>query len=127
MYKGYVRPILEYADVTWHSSLTTNQTKSLEQLQRRACRIILGQRFTSYAEAVQACDLERLSDRREDHCRRLAEGLADSDRTKDLLPPSRQSAHGRNLRNAHKFTQLRFRTSRFQNSPIPYFVNLLNK
>ena len=41
VYKGYIRPLLEYADVVWNSSLTLKQTKTIEQVQRRACRIVL--------------------------------------------------------------------------------------
>jgi len=37
-----VRPMLEYASPVWHTSLTANQTKTLEAVQRRACRIITG-------------------------------------------------------------------------------------
>ena len=127
VYKGYVRPLLEYADVAWHSSITDHQSHVLEQLQRRACRIILGHRYSTYVEAAKACDLESLADRREDHCRTFAKGLSKSERTKDLLPPSRLEVHGRNLRSAHKLSQLRCRTSRFQNSPIPHYISLLNK
>ena len=108
-----------------HSSITSDQSKTLEQLQRRACRIILGQRFTSYKEAVEVCGLEFLKDRRESHCRRFAEGLAKSDRKKDLISPYRLGAHGRNLRNTHNISQLRARTSRFQNSHVPYYINLI--
>ena len=126
VYKGYVRPLLEYADVVWHSSLKIKQAKTLEQLQRRACRIVLGQDFSSYKDALEVCELETLSDRREDHCLRFAEGLANSTRTANLLPPTRSECHARNLRNAQNLSQLRFRTLRFKNSPIPYFVNLLN-
>ena len=42
VYKCYVRPVLEYGDVVWHSGLCTKQTADLERIQRRACRTILG-------------------------------------------------------------------------------------
>ena len=58
---------------------------------------------------------------------KFAEVLADIERTNDLLPPTRLESHSRNLRNANKISQLRFRTSRFKNSPIPHFIELLNK
>ena len=41
VYGGYVRPILEYADVVWHSSITFKQSRDIESIQGRACRIIL--------------------------------------------------------------------------------------
>ena len=31
VYKGYIRPLLEYSDVIWHSSLTSNQAHQLER------------------------------------------------------------------------------------------------
>ena len=125
VYKGYVRPLLEYCDSTWHSSLTAGQSKSLEQLQRRACRIVLGRNFTSYSDALSDCYLVSLSLWQESrtYCLRFAEGLSKSSRTNELLPPVRRDVHGRNLRNTDKLTQLFARTSRFQNSPIPYFIS----
>ena len=122
-----IRPFLEYADVVWNSSLTIKQAKTIEQIQRRACRIVLGHNFTSYDLALIDCEIESLASRREDHCLKFAEGLADSERTKDLLPPTRLVSHSRNLRNSNNISKLRFRTSRFKNSPIPHFIELLNK
>ena len=110
VYKGYIRPLLEYADVVWNSSLTLKQTKTIEQVQPRACRIVLGHNFLSYTKAISDCEIESLATRREDHCLKFAEGLAGIERTKDLLPPTRLESHSRNLRNAHKISQLRFRT-----------------
>jgi len=40
-YEAVVRPVLEYASLVWHTSLTANQTKTLEAVQR-ACQIITG-------------------------------------------------------------------------------------
>ena len=48
VYGGYVRPILEYADVVWHSSITFKQSRDIESIQRRACHIILGNSYESY-------------------------------------------------------------------------------
>ena len=118
---------LEYCDSMWHSSLTAGQSKSLEQLQRRACRIVLGRNFTSYSDALIDCDLDSLYDRRVEHCLRFAEGLSKSSRRNELLPPVRRDVHGRNLRNADKLTQLFARTLWFQNSLIPYCIRLLNE
>ena len=89
VYKCYVRPVVEYADVAWSSSTTAQQEKILEHLQKRACRTILGQRYTTYAAALETCGLQSLAERREGHCRGFAEGLANSERTNNLLPPTR--------------------------------------
>ena len=118
VYKGYICPLLEYADVVWNSSLTLKQTKTIEQVQRRTCRIVFGHNFSSYNKALSDCEIESLASSREEHCLKFAEGLADIERTKDLLPPTRLESHTRNLHNAHNISQLCFRTLCFKNSPI---------
>ena len=127
MYSGYVRPVLEYADVVWHSGLTAKQCNDIEAIQKRACRTILGRQYLSYDDALNSCDLDTLSGRRESHCQRFAEGLAQNNRTSSLIPPTRGECHGRNLRNNHKILPPRARTERFNNSPVPYFIRLLNQ
>ena len=41
-YEAVIRPVMEYASLVWHSSITSEQSKTLEAVQRRACRIIIG-------------------------------------------------------------------------------------
>ena len=41
-YQAVVRPVLEYASPCWQASLTKEQTKQLEDVQRRALRVIFG-------------------------------------------------------------------------------------
>ena len=94
IYKCYVRPVVKCADVAWSSSITAAQKKTLEHLQKRACRTILGQRCTctSYADAMQmlfrSAGSSLLMIWGESHCLRFAEGLANSERTNNLLPPT---------------------------------------
>ena len=88
VYRGYIRPIIEYADVIWHSSLTLKQSQTLESIQRRACKIMLGFEYVSYVNALEICDLDLLSARRETHCLNFARFLLKSERTKMLIPLS---------------------------------------
>ena len=127
VYGGYVRPIVEYADAVWHSSISVKESNDIESIQKRACRIILGGDYKSYDDALAACDIDSLHCRRVEHCRRFAEGLPKNERTKCLIPPTRFESHGRNLRNSHKISQLPAKTKRFQCSPIPFYINLLNE
>ena len=126
IYSGYIRPLLEYCDTIWHSSLTTYQSSMIERIQKRACRIILGSMYISYNNALIACKLEPLTARRERHCLKFAKSLNKSTRTSKLLPPCRKEVHERNLRNDNELTTLRIRTQRFANSPVPYLTKLLN-
>ena len=86
VYKCYVKPVVEYADVVWSSSITAAQRETLEHLQKYACRTILGQRYTTYADALEACELESLADRRVKPLSWICGGLANSERTNDFLP-----------------------------------------
>ena len=87
VYRGYIRPIIEYANVIWHSSLTLKQSQTLESIQRRACKIMLGFEYFSYVKALEICDLDLLSARHETHCLNFARSLLKSERTKKLIPP----------------------------------------
>ena len=86
VYRDYIRPIIEYADVIWHSSLTLKQSQTLESIQRRACKIMLGYKYVSYVNALEICDLDLLSALREIHCLNFARSLPKSERTKMLTP-----------------------------------------
>ena len=44
VYVCFVRPVLEYASPVWHSSLTSSLHDDLEQIQRRATKIMLPSR-----------------------------------------------------------------------------------
>jgi len=41
-YQSVVRPVLGYAFPCWHLNLTKEQTKQLEDVQRRALQVIFG-------------------------------------------------------------------------------------
>ena len=40
-YEEVIRPVMEYASPVWHFSLTSEQSKTLETVQRRDCQIII--------------------------------------------------------------------------------------
>ena len=92
VYKGYIRPLLEYSDVIWHSSLTSNQTHQLERVQKRALRIILGTDYISYANALDVCDVDRLSARREQHNLKFAQSLPKCNQTSKAWEPNSVTA-----------------------------------
>ena len=126
VYEGYIRPLLEYADVVWHPGLTQDLSNTIEAIQKRACHIILGRNFNSYEHAMGLCELDLLSERRVAHCLKFAKGLTSTSHSFDLVPPTRYQSHNRNLRNGNKITQFNTKTNRFFNSRIPYYIRLLN-
>ena len=127
VYKSYVRPVVEYADVVWHFGVTCKQSGDIERIQRKMRRTILGHQFTTYSESITRCILIKLSDRRVDHCLSFAMGLEDNPRTRHLIPPIKIAVHGYNLRNANDLTQPMTKTKRYKQSQVPYFITLLSK
>ena len=53
---------MEYGCPVWHGGLTVKQSSSLESVQKRALRIILGNQFSSYDDALNICNLTSLSE-----------------------------------------------------------------
>ena len=51
-YKAYVQPHLDYCSIIWGSTKQSN-IQILLRLQRRACRIILGEQYTTLSDALK--------------------------------------------------------------------------
>ena len=65
IYKMFIRSILEYSAVLWHSSLTEKNTSDIERIQKTAVKIILNDRDMSYEEGLKRLHLDKLKKRRE--------------------------------------------------------------
>ena len=68
IYNLYIRSVLEYCSVVWHSTLTVQQGTDIENVQKLCLKIILGIDYSSYDEALKITGLENLSTRRESRC-----------------------------------------------------------
>ena len=126
IYIGFIRPLLEYAVPVWHPGLTEQQHMALERIQKRACKIMLGNNYISYEDALISCNLHGLRNRRDNICLQFANKLLESPKFRHWLPRFRGET-GRTLRNAHHLSIPRVRTERHANSPIPYMVRLWNR
>ena len=65
IYCLYVRSILEYCSIVFHSSLTRDQPEQLEAVQKVALFCILGENYVSHSAALEMTGLSLLSERRE--------------------------------------------------------------
>ena len=124
IYIGYIRPLLEYAAPVWHPALTQSQTQQIERVQKRVLRLILGNQYQTYEIATSLAQLETLSDRRKRLCLKFAQSLVKSPQFHHWLPLN--NAIPRNLRKRNPFKEVKCKTDRFKNSPIPFFTRLLN-
>ena len=57
VYILFVRSLLEYCSVVWHSSLTLEQSYNIERVQRTALKVILGGNYSDYDSALKECGL----------------------------------------------------------------------
>ncbi|KAI8519497.1 hypothetical protein Bbelb_027540 [Branchiostoma belcheri] len=89
VYVSYVRPLCEYACPVWGPGLTSTQTTQIENIQRRACRIILGKDYSRYSDACSLLGLPSLQQRRQHLILKFGRGLMESPTFRQWLPSTR--------------------------------------
>lgn len=119
-YQAVIRPVLEYACPVWHTSITGQQSKKLDSIQRRVCQIILHDR--PYNDACTVLGLSSLHERRQEQCQKLFQQLAcNTDNCLHyLLPCMRDPTITNSLRHANKYPAIFAKTTKFKNSFICY-------
>ena len=124
IYQTKVRSILEFAAPVFHSSLTSDQSRQIESIQKKALAIILGNEYESYETALTKLSLERLDLRRTNLCYSFALKCSKSVRHSAMFPLNNMSIH--NTRHPKRYLEPSCNTSRYFNSSIPYMARLLN-
>ena len=127
IYKQYIRTTLEHCSVVNHSSLTYQQSASLERCQAVSLRVILQEKYVSCTAALEMTGLSKLSERR-------------CSRSLDFSLKCRKNSHNArffqmnpNLGNTletrgREHFKVNFgRTKKYQDSAIPFCQRLLNQ
>ena len=65
IYKLFIRSVMEYCSVSFHTGLTNDQSKKLEGIQSTCLKVILGSDYFDYESALKDCGLKTLYERRE--------------------------------------------------------------
>ena len=125
MYVLFIRSVAEYCSVSFHSSLTQEQSRKLEGIQRTCLKVILGDEYESYQTALKTLGLETLEARRKQKCLSFALKCLKHPRNQRLFPVNRNN-NNHDIRSNEKFEVNFARTSTYQNSTIPYCQRLLN-
>ena len=86
IYVLYIGSILEQSSVVWHNSLTQENSDDC------AVRIILGENFKNYEEALTKSDLDSLKNRRENLSKTFAKRCLKKSKTKSMFP-AREKNH----------------------------------
>ena len=60
LYMLFVRSILEQSAPVWHSSITQQNSRSIERIKKSTVRLILGNNYTTYSQGLQKLNLQSL-------------------------------------------------------------------
>ena len=118
VYMLFIRCVPEYCSTVFHSSLTQEQSYKIERLQANCLKIILGENYISYEAALEMCNLQKLSTRRENRQLSFALKCLDHQFTKEIFPM--------NEGKKEKFVVNFARTEQYKNSAVPQCQRLLN-
>ena len=125
IYTLFIRSRAEYVSVVWHSSLTLEQTKIIENIQKTSLKIILGENYVDYPTALEWTGLSELSVRRQNQCLAFAKSSLKYPIGSKMFPLSHE--HDQNVRNREKFKVNFAHTETYRRSAVPYCQRLLNQ
>ena len=108
----------------WNAGLTQQEERDLERIQRTALAIIRGEKHTTYQEALDHFGMTKLVVRREALCLKFAVKAYINPKFSKWFAPNTSEVNTRSIKLPLK--EIRFRTRRFKNSPLPYLTRLLN-
>ena len=124
IYCLYIRSVAEQSSVVWSSSLTIGEQHDLERVQKVALRIILGENYVCYTNALYLTNLSTLKARRVKLSKKFAQRCTKNEMTSDMFPVSENIV---NTRNPEKYCVTKARTNRLATSAIPTMQRQLNK
>ena len=125
IYSLFIRSRAEYVSVVWHSSLTVEQTRKIENIQKTSLKIILGQDFIDYPTALEWCGLKELSVRRQNRCLSFARSALKYPVGARMFPTNQE--HDQNVRNREKYKVNFAHTVNYRQSAVPFCQRLLNE
>ena len=125
LFKSQVRGILEYCSTVWHSSLTETDSNDIERVQKAAMRLIMGNRYQGYNEALKHMSLDSLRERREKMALRFIQKSLKHE-TFSRLFPLNFNDHLMRKRNPEKYSVNIAKTERYRKSAVPFLQRLLN-
>ena len=126
IYILYIRSILEYCSTVWHSTLTVDQSKQIEGVQRLCLKIILGTEYSGYEAALKQCGLDSLSERRQKKCLQFGLKCLLHPIHSSMFPVNPQLNNLVNTRSKEHFLVNKARTDSYKDSTIPYIQRMLN-
>ena len=125
IYILFIRSVTEYCSVSFHSSLTQEQSRKLETIQRTCLKVILGEMYVSYSAALEMCGLVTLHERRQKRCLDFALKCIKHPRNNSMFPLN-PANHEHPIRDRQIFKVNFAKTSTYKKSAVPFCQRLLN-
>ena len=124
IYILFIRSMLEYCSVVWHSSITEEENRNIERVQKTALRITFGEDYLDYSNALKMTGLLTLKERRTQLSLKFAQNCLKTGKGADLFPLNPKTV---NTRPHEKYFVTPAHTDRLATSTVPYLQRLLNK
>jgi hypothetical protein len=102
VYKLFIQCCVEYCSVAFHSSLSIELSDKLELIQTTCLKVILGEMYVNYRAALEMCNIDTLSSRREKCCLDFSLKCLKNQRTSRAFPL--KPDHGQNIRGSEVYT-----------------------
>ena len=125
IYILFIRSVTEYCAVSFHSSLTNQQSEKLEKIQKTCLKVIYGDTYTDYDTALTQSGLIRLSERRLNRCLSFSIKCLKNQKMKRIFPHN--PSFSEIIRFSEPFTVNFAGTKTYMKSAIPFCQRLLNK
>ena len=124
-YVKEIRPLLEQGVPVWNSGLTKAHIRAIENIQKVALKIILGENYITYEVACTLFNLLPLEYRRSDLAENFAIKLYKSSKSLEFFEPVQKQRYTRNEPDLVKVKVTN--TRRCFNAPHNYLARLVNK
>ena len=126
IYIKQVRSVLEFGVPVWSSSITNEEVKDLERVQKSFLQIALGSEYSCYEDALAQTGLENLENRRTKLCLSFGKKAAKHPKHSHWFQKKNEEKLPNTRSVKQKYNEPICRLERFRKSPIPYLTRLLN-
>ena len=121
----FCRSVLEQSCVLWHNSLTLENKEDLERTQKSFAKMVLGQKYSNYENALIQLNLQNLEERRQELSLKFAKSAIKYENMTDLFPMHNKE-HNMTTREGEKYHVNFSNTERLKNSSIQTMQTYLN-
>ena len=120
VFEKQVRSVLEFGVPVWNSSITKQEIQDIERVQKSFLRIVLGEKYINYDNALKVLKMDTLENRRKKLCETFATKAASDPKFSKWFKINESAA------STERYCTPEARLKRFKTSPIPYLTRVLN-